>query len=255
MPETGGAIESISVNGTPQTIDVNKNVNITVPDELADLTADSTHRTVTDTEKSTWNNKQAAINDLSDIREGAALGATALQSETDPVFSASVAAGITNNDISNWNSKTSNIGTITGITMNGASKGTSGVVDLGTVITAHQDISGKADKATTLNGYGITDAKIENGIITLGNNTITPLTSYTETDPTVPSWAKASSKPSYTASEVGAVPTTRKVNGKALSADITLSASDVSALPSSTVIPDELSDLSDDSTHRLVTDT
>lgn len=33
------------------------------------------------------------------------------------------------------------------------------------------------------------------------------------------------------------VPTTRKVNGKALSADITLSASDVSALPSSTVIP------------------
>ena len=30
--------------------------------------------------------------------------------------------------------------------MNGASKGTSGVVDLGTVITAHQDISGKQDK-------------------------------------------------------------------------------------------------------------
>lgn len=32
------------------------------------------------------------------------------------------------------------------------------------------------------------------------------LTSFTETDPTVPSWAKASSKPSYTASEVGALP-------------------------------------------------
>ena len=63
------------------------------------------------------------------------------------------------------------------------------------------------------------------------------LTSYTETDPTVPSWAKASSKPSYTAGEVGAVPTSRTVNGKALSSNITLSASDVSALPSSTVIP------------------
>ena len=37
---------------------------------------------------------------------------------------------------------TTNTGTITGITMNGASKGTSGVVDLGTVIT---DISGKQD--------------------------------------------------------------------------------------------------------------
>lgn len=34
------------------------------------------------------------------------------------------------------------------------------------------------------------------------------ITGYTETDPTVPSWAKASSKPSYTASEVGAVATT-----------------------------------------------
>lgn len=89
-----------------------------------------------------------------------------------------------------------------------------------------------------------------------------------ETDPTVPSWAKAESKPSYTASEVGAVPTTRKVNNKTLSADVTLSASDVGALPSDTPlfsgsyddltnkpdIPDSLSDLSDDSTHRVVTD-
>ena len=67
--------------------------------------------------------------------------------ETDPIFAASAAHGITSSDISNWNSKTSNVGTITGINMNGASKGTSGVVDLGTVITAHQDISGKADKS------------------------------------------------------------------------------------------------------------
>ena len=32
------------------------------------------------------------------------------------------------------------------------------------------------------------------------------LTSYTETDPTVPAWAKAKTKPTYTASEVGALP-------------------------------------------------
>lgn len=37
---------------------------------------------------------------------------------------------------------TTNVGTITGIKMNGASKGTSGIVDLGTIIT---DISGKQD--------------------------------------------------------------------------------------------------------------
>lgn len=48
------------------------------------------------------------------------------------------------------------------------------------------------------------------------------ITGYTETDPTVPAWAKASSKPTYTASEVG-------------------------ALPSSTVIPSKTSDLTNDS--------
>lgn len=57
------------------------------------------------------------------------------------------------------------------------------------------------------------------------------LTHYTETDPTVPAWAKAKSKPTYTASEVGAVPTSRTVNGKALSSNITLNASDVNARP------------------------
>lgn len=68
-----------------------------------------------------------------------------------------------------------------------------------------------------------------------------------ETDPTVPSWAKESHKPTYTASEVGAVPLSRTVNGKSLSANITLTASDVSALPSSTTIPSSVSELTNDS--------
>ena len=38
--------------------------------------------------------------------------------------------------------------------------------------------SGVTNKPTTLSGYGITDAKIANGVITLGSNTITPLTSH-----------------------------------------------------------------------------
>lgn len=53
------------------------------------------------------------------------------------------------------------------------------------------------------------------------------------------SYNDLSNKPTIpsTAADVGAVPTTRTVNGKALSADITLSASDVGALPDTTVIP------------------
>ena len=41
--------------------------------------------------------------------------------ETDPIFTNSAAGGITNSDIANWNSKTSNIGTITSIKTNSGS--------------------------------------------------------------------------------------------------------------------------------------
>jgi len=54
-----------------------------IPTALSQLSQDSTHRTVTDTEKSTWNGKQDIIDDLADIREGAALGATAIQEHQD----------------------------------------------------------------------------------------------------------------------------------------------------------------------------
>ena len=58
------------------------------------------------------------------------------------------------------------------------------------------------------------------------------ISAYTETDPTVPSWAKASTKPSYTANEVGALPTgttldnvgdgtTRKLSNYATNANFT----------------------------------
>ena len=85
-------------------------------------------------------------------------------------ITAAIPSEVTESTVSGWGF-TKNVGTITGITMNGASKGTSGVVDLGTVVT-------------------------------------------TETDPTVPSWAKASSKPTYTASEVGALPSTTTIPSK-----------------------------------------
>lgn len=110
-------------------------------------------------------------------------------------------------------------------------------------ITSGGDITATAPTIANGDQIIINDnsaSKITNGPTFDGSTTTKALTpkgtwetflkSYTETDPTVPSWAKASSKPSYTASEVGAVPTSRTVNGKALSSNIILSASDVSAL-------------------------
>lgn len=113
-----------------------------------------------------------------------------ITTETDPVFAASAAHNITSSDISNWNSK------------------------------------GTYSKPSE----GIPKTDLESSVQTSLGKADTALQSYTETDPTVPSWAKQSTKPTYTASEVG-------------------------ALPATTVIPDDLADLNDDATHRLVTDT
>ena len=66
--------------------------------------------------------------------------------------------------------------------------------------------NGTGNHPTTLANYGITDAKIVDGTITLGSNSITPIT--TETDPTVPAWAKTQSKPTYAFSEITEKPTT-----------------------------------------------
>ena len=67
---------------------------------------------------------------------------------------------------------TTNVGTITGITMNGASKGTSGNVDLGTVLTAHQSLSNCLQNNSSYDSINLTatggirlasDVRIDNG--------------------------------------------------------------------------------------------
>lgn len=64
-------------------------------------------------------------------------------------------------------------GTITGITMNGVSKGTSGVVDLGTVITSHQDLSNYELKPVieTPTGATVTITPTDNTIYKCGELT------------------------------------------------------------------------------------
>lgn len=67
------------------------------------------------------------------------------------------ATKVVESTVSGWGF-TKNAGTVTGITMNGAAKsvGTDGVVDLGTVITSHQDISSKQNKAISIDGITAT---------------------------------------------------------------------------------------------------
>lgn len=61
-----------------------------------------------------------------------------------------------------------------------ASAGSSALYSRGDHVHPHD--TSKANAATTLAGYGITDAKIASGTITLGSNTITPLTASSALD-------------------------------------------------------------------------
>ena len=83
------------------------------------------------------------------------------------------APAVTSTTVTGWGF-TKNAGTITGIKMNGSSKGTSGVVDLGTVLTAHQaiKINGTAITPGTLNlkaGSNVTFNN-SNGTLTINSS-------------------------------------------------------------------------------------
>ena len=88
-----------------------------------------------------------------------------LASESDPVFSASAAAGITAADIANWNSKTSNTGDITGVTAGDGLTGgaTSGTATLN--VGAGTGISVAADAVSISSAY---QTKISNGATAYG---------------------------------------------------------------------------------------
>ena len=70
--------------------------------------------------------------------------------ETDPIFVASAAHGITSDDISNWNSKTSNTGTVT----SAAASGSGGITISGSPITTSGTITIGLNLSTAINGLG-----------------------------------------------------------------------------------------------------
>lgn len=162
--------------------------------------------------KTELNAKQDKINDLATIRINSGKGVADMSSNADGTVVYTLANGDTYTiDLNHEHPQYVESDDLADVALSGS----------------YNDLTDKPviPEGADLSGY-YTKTEIDNkGFIT------------TETDPTVPAWAKSATKPSYTASEVGAVPTTRKVNGKALSADISLGAGDVGALPSNTHIP------------------
>ena len=116
-----------------------------------DLTNKPTIPTVTDTYSATSTNAmsgKAVASAISNKMDKVTLAKVATSgSYNDLTNKPTIPSAVTETTVSGWGF-TKNAGTITGIKMNGASKGTSGIVDLGTVLTAHQDISGKLNTST-----------------------------------------------------------------------------------------------------------
>lgn len=154
--------------------DTSRQAAITSSNKLsADLISDgTTNKTVTATEKSTWNSKGTYSKPSGGIPKSDLASAvqtslenadSALQSETDPVFSASAAAGITAEDISNWNSGESNV-----VKSVNTTAGTSGI-------------------NLSLSSAGALDVTISSGSVASGNsNFVTGGTVYSTTSTLAP---------------------------------------------------------------------
>lgn len=82
----------------------------------------------------------------------ATTSAAGFMSATDKTKLDGIASGatkVTSSTVEGWG-YTKNTGTVTGVKINGTTKSpSSGVVDIGTVLTSHQDITGKLDKVTS----------------------------------------------------------------------------------------------------------
>lgn len=111
-------------------------------------------------------------------------------------------------------------------------------------LTSHQDISGKADKTELFSGSynDLTDKPTIPSLTGYATEAWVGqqgyLTSFVENDPTVPSWAKQSQKPSYTAQEVGALPANTPL--------FSGSYNDLSDKPTIPVVPTNVSDFTND---------
>lgn len=79
VQQNGGKINSISVNGTAQTIDANKNVDLTVPTKVSDLTNDSGYQTASDVQSAIASGVASAVKIKGSVATYADLPATGNQ--------------------------------------------------------------------------------------------------------------------------------------------------------------------------------
>lgn len=167
-------------------------------------------------------------------------GSTFLTSytQTDPIFSASAAANIQQTDISNWNSKTDNIGTVTSVKVQASTPlqssvntAQSGTLDT-TISFINQSVntvlagpsSGTAAAAPTFRKLVAADIPdLAWSRITSGNDDLKAIEALTGTTGLL----KKTAANKWTLDTTTYVPNTRTVNGHALSDNISVTKSDI----------------------------
>lgn len=175
---------------------------------------------VTTAQTSAWDGKQDAINDLETIRSNAEAGAAKV-SNVQADWNATTGLAV----ILNKPTIPSAPGTLTTTATTAQSTAINEALT-GNIALHKVSKTGSYDDLT--NKPTIPTVPTSNTAFT---NDAGYITGYTETDPTVPEWAKAASKPSYTANEVGALPTgatlddvadgtTRKLSNYATTTDL-----------------------------------
>ena len=101
--DAGYLTEHQSLDGLATETYVNTQIDaIVIPDSLSDLTADSTHRTVTDAEKSVWNAKSnfsGSYNDLTNKPAIPSIAGLATETYVDEAVSAKADTGHNHNDV------------------------------------------------------------------------------------------------------------------------------------------------------------
>ena len=167
-------------------------------------------------------------------------GSTFLTSytQTDPIFSASVAANIQQTDISNWNSKTDNIGTVTSVKVQASTPlqssvntAQSGTLDT-TISFINQNVntilagpsSGTAAAAPTFRSLVAADIpNLAWSKITSGNDDLKAIEALTGTTGLL----KKTAANKWALDTTSYVPSSRTINGHALSSNISVTKADV----------------------------
>lgn len=227
-------------------LDVAKANKSQIPTKLKDLSDDNTHRTVTDTEKTTWNNKSDFSGNYNDLSNK-----PSIPSKTSDLTNDSGFIDNTVNNLTNYELKTN-----TGATIELSINSSTYVVTLnlknsyGTVLSTGT-IDLPLESVVVGGDYDSTNKKI---ILTLQSGStidipVGDLVSGLQSE--ITSNNKLDSDLVDDTNQTHKFVSASEKNTWNNKSDFSGSYNDLTNKP---IIPDDLSDLNDDSTHRLVTD-